>query len=191
MDKQNNLSAIKAAMATREAAMLRVGLRDRLCIDKPGKPGNYSVRVSATCVARTGPAKAAAQEAARERRASQQGAVPSMAATRAEARILEREMTITYPDKHAHYDTLIDNGDMLYMSHLLLEKMMNPRARLLTPNPLERYNKLAKLVAKRMTQNHGNAHFDVGALQRHMILRATLAHVKALIPRGKNMKTSI
>lgn len=171
----------EAAMAASLASKLRHGLRDTLCANKPGKPTDYRVRVSASCVLRDGPAKQAAQQDDRLRKANATPAmVPTMAATRKEAAVLEREMAIAYPDKHARYDTVLDNGDMLHLSHLVLEKMMQPRTRILMPDPLERYNKLTQRLVG-VVRKHGDTRLDIGAMQRHMILRATLAHLRATL----------
>jgi hypothetical protein len=202
-----DVGALRAAATSAEAARLRAGLRDRLCAGKPGTPHEYRVSVSTTCVARSGVAKSAAEKAARERkatRAAEAGATPSAAATRAEIRILEREMAVAYPNEKTRYDVMLSNGDMIYLSHEVLEKMMNPRVRLLTPDPLVRYNeqaerlrKMANEQAKRLRSRNKMANeqaerlrsrnkiadkpgFDVGKLQRHNILRATLAHLRAL-----------
>jgi hypothetical protein len=178
----NAATALSKAAAV--AAGARAGLRDRLCAGKPGKLGDYRVRLSATCVATAGAGKAAAAaatKAARERKAAKAGAVPSAAATRAEIRILEREIAVAYPDPKTRYDVMHESGDAMAWSHLVLAKMIDPRIRLLTPDPLLRYAKEAELVRKSADAAAKKSYFDVRDLQRHTIMRATLAHLRALV----------
>jgi hypothetical protein len=177
-------AVLKAVTKAADAADARAGLRDRLCAGKPGKVGDYRLRLSATCVATAGAGKAsavAAAKAARERKAAKAGTVPSAAATRAEIRILEREMAVAYPDKNTRYDKAFENGGVASMSHHVMRKMMDPRIRLLTPDPLVRYNKLAELLRKAADDAAKKPYFDVRDLPRHTILSATLAHLSAIL----------
>jgi hypothetical protein len=174
---------LRAAATAAEAAALRRGLRDRLCAGKPGGPGDYRVRLSATCVATAGAGKAAAvakataAKKARARKAAGSGAPqPSAAATRAEIAVLRREISTSYPDPTARYDMPVLQGDMLSASMVLLRDMMSPAMRLARPDPLERYNALA--AAWRRGVNRPD--FDVAALQRFTIMHATQAHLEAL-----------
>ena len=176
------VDAIRAATAASDAARLRAGLRDRLCAGRPGAPQEYRVAVRTTCVAQRGEAKRAAVDATKGRRAARAkkaGAVPSAAANKAEVRILEKEIAAAYPNKKKAYDVMVDGG-IPHMSHLVMIKMMDPRVRLLTPDPLARYDKEVELLRKTADAAASRPYFDVRDVPRHTILAATLAHVSAL-----------
>jgi len=96
---------------------------------------------------------------------------PSDAQTLAEIRRLEGEL------KHAPQDAVLGAGDegvSMRVSLRVLTKIIDPAARLRTPDPLERYG--AEMVAIRQIDRR----FDTSLIQRCMVLTATLAHLKAI-----------
>ena len=107
-------------------------------------------------------------------RAALQG--PTTSQTRKELRRLEKEMTDVYPADEVMYDA-IDNGQQRTSSFKIVRMMLDPDARLRTPDPIDRYNAIIQLVRR--------AGFDIKQLQRHMILRATLEHMWASLPPTK------
>jgi hypothetical protein len=63
-----------------------------------------------------------------------------------------------------------------------MKKMMDPRLRLLTPDPLVRYNKETELLRRIVDGGSTKTRsFDVRNLPRHTILSATLAHLRAIL----------
>ena len=167
----------------RDAVVARMDLRDRACAGLPGKGASeYDVRVRTACV----PARGLALELARQRRsrdaANKSGvgtaaAGPTMQATRAEIRALEKELSASYPDPNAVYDQALREGGTITLSHAILRRMMDPRQRLREPDPVKRYNALTEIVRKTADDKAG---FNTGLLQRNMVMRALLSHLLAL-----------
>jgi hypothetical protein len=154
--------------AARDAAAARGRLRDGLCVGAahPGRPDEYRVRVSASCVAARGEAKRLAD--ARSRAARLARTAPTKAQTRAEVARLEREMREQYPDPAARYDVMLRSGHAMTASFRVLKAMLDPQGRLRFPDPVARYNYLVRAIHK------AEPGIAVADYQRHMVLRATL-----------------
>ena len=158
--------------ALRQAVADRDALRDRVCASKPGAPEEYRLRVGATCVPVSGKALAAKEEAKKKKATPGKRYTPAQ--VRAEIKALEGEMARSYPEEATvRYDAQAD-GEAVAVSFSIFRAMLSPEMRARHPEPVERFNALIKILKKK------EPGVDVTAIQRHMVLRATLEHLMAL-----------
>jgi hypothetical protein len=160
--------------ALRKAIADRDVLRDRVCAKKPGSPDDYRLRVGATCVPVSGKGLALANEEKQKKKAAARNKRYTPAQVRAEVKALEREMARSYPEEATvRYDALAD-GEAVAVSFSILRAMLSPEMRAAHHDPVERFNALIKILKKK------EPGIDVTAIQRHMVMRATLEHLMAL-----------
>jgi len=172
MTPTSTSAASRAARATAEAAGIKRDLRSQLCVGAkhPGRPDEYRVSVRATCVAASGEARRAADAGRRKRREAR--ATPADAQTRAEIKRIERALKDAPPDATLGPH---DQGVTMEISFTVLANMVNPARRLHSPDPVERYDGLLALYKRQPSK------VDTDLVQRRMILRATLEHLKAVL----------
>lgn len=159
-------------------------LRDRECGSLPGGPEKYRLRIRTTCVPLD------PNDPAVRRRRPRRSNGPSEAATRREIAILEKEMNERYPDVYAQYDAKVGDGSVIALSHAILEDMMDPSERLNQPNPLIRFNELAEAYVRQYAIRAGKT-LKTASVQRFMILRALLSHLRSSVIKDRRGIASV
>jgi len=159
-----------------DVSVAKDGLRDRLCagVKHPGRPEEYRLSVRATCVAATGDAKRLAATKAKAQRVKR--ASPTDAQTRAEIKKIEREIASRYADPAELHDVRATSGVPVEFSFIILSNMIDPKRRLSTPDPIARYDEALASVKKLK-----GVKIDLQAIQRYMVLRATLEFLMAIV----------
>ena len=173
---RNDVASASAAIASRDAADLRKGLRDRVCVGPthPGRPDQYRVSVSTKCVATSGEAKLSADAGRRRRREAR--AFPTEAQSAKERRQIEEALKDIPADRVL---AASDQGRTMEISLRVLAEMIDPARRLRQQDPIERY----RAIVAGIRRIKGAGSFDVDSVQRRMVLRATLEHLRATAAR--------
>jgi hypothetical protein len=169
-------TATWAAQAVAEAAKIRHEMRGQLCVGPkhPGHPSEYRVSISAKCVAAQGEALRSAKALRRVRREAR--AFPTDAQTGTEIRQLERALVEAPPDLRLGK---ADGGRTMEVSFRVLAELIDPVRRLRTTDPVERYNATMTTIQR----TPGNNGFNIKAVQRRMVYRVALEHLRASLAR--------
>lgn len=157
----HTMASKKRDTATAAFLSQRQAYRDEVCATKPGRPGEYIVRVTSTCVPRSGEALRVAEIARREKQAHAHAMLyVSPTQNARELRALDAAIA-SHGGEHL---TSNMSHAALNIALRITQSMMRVQNRIRQPDPIQRMNELVSRtkVADRMPDS-----------SRHMVLLMT------------------